>query len=151
MESIDNSASWQTSVGIYQHMTNQFEISSTQICENIFQISKNYANTRLSNFHTYNPGQNSLGQMFFALKEAFPVCKLLPFTANAPSPPPLQCWLLKEDILVNSSMKFLSAFNIAMGGGGISTRNFLQNTKCITRGVYLGEKRRGCARLNKIL
>ena len=62
-------------------------------------------------------GQNSLGQMFFALKEAFPVCKLLPFTANAPLPP-LQCWLLKEDILVNSSMKFSSAFNIAMGGGG---------------------------------
>ena len=28
-------------------------------------------------------------------------------------------------------MKFSSAFNIAMGGGGISTRNFLQNTKCI--------------------
>ena len=48
-----------------------------------------------------------------------------------PPSPPLQCRLLKEDILVNSSMKFSSAFNIAMGGGGISTRNFLQNTKCI--------------------
>ena len=36
---------------------------------------------------TDNRGQNSLGQMFFALKEAFPVCKLLPFTANAPLPP----------------------------------------------------------------
>ena len=36
---------------------------------------------------TYNRGQNSLGQMFFALKETFPVCKLLPFTANAPPPP----------------------------------------------------------------
>ena len=66
---------------------------------------------------SYNRGQNSLGQMFFALKEAFLVCKLLPFTANAPLPP-LQCWLQKEDILVNSSMKFSSAFNIAMGGGG---------------------------------
>ena len=64
---------------------------------------------------SHNRGQNSLGQMFFALKEAFPVCKLLPFTANAPLPP-WQCWLLKEDILVNSSMKFSSAFNIAMGG-----------------------------------
>ena len=70
-----------------------------------------------SSQNTYNHGQNSLGQMFFALKEAFPVCKLLPFTANAPLPP-LQCWLLKEDMLVNSSMKFSSAFNIAMGGGG---------------------------------
>ena len=82
--------------------------------------------------------------MFFALKEAFPLCKLLPFTANAPLPP-LQCWLLKEDILVNSYMKFSSAFNIAMGGGGgISTRNFFQNTKCIMSFV------RDCRMLGKI-
>ena len=37
-----------------------------------------------SALQSYNPGQNLLGQMFFALKEAFPACKLLPFTANAP-------------------------------------------------------------------
>ena len=68
--------------------------------------------------------------MIFALKEAFPVRKLLPFTANAPLPS-MQCWLLEADILVNSSMTFSSAFNIAMGdGGGTPTRNFLQNTKC---------------------
>ena len=55
--------------------------------------------------------------MSFALREAFSVCILLPFTANAPLPP-LQCWLLEEDIPVNSSMAFSSAFNIAMGDGG---------------------------------
>ena len=65
---------------------------------------------------TYNRGQNSLGNMSFALKEAFPVRKLRPFSANAPSPQ-LQCWLLEEDILVNSSMTFSSASNIAMGEG----------------------------------
>ena len=37
-----------------------------------------------------------------ALKEAFPGYKLLPSTANAPLPP-LQCWLLEDNILVNSS------------------------------------------------
>ena len=72
---------------------------------------------------TYNRGQNSLGQMSFALKEAFPVCELLPFTANAPLPPPLPCWLLEEDKLGNSSMTFSSAFNIAMGGGGLNFRS----------------------------
>ena len=36
---------------------------------------------------SYNRGQNSLGHMSFAFKEAFPVRKLLPFTANAPFPP----------------------------------------------------------------
>ena len=65
---------------------------------------------------SYNCEQSSLGHMSFALKEAFPVRKLLPFIANAPLPP-LQCWLLEEDILVNSFMTFSSAFNIAMGGG----------------------------------
>ena len=69
-----------------------------------------------------NRRKNSMGQMSFALKEAFPVCKLLPFTANAPLPP-LQCWLLEEDILVNSSMTFSSAFFISFqhcnGGGGV--------------------------------
>ena len=71
----------------------------------------------VSSVRSHNRGQNLLGHMSFALKEAFPVCKLLPFTANAPLPP-LQCWLLEEDILVNSFMTFSSAFNIAMGGGG---------------------------------
>ena len=33
-----------------------------------------------------NRGQNSLGQMSFALKEAFPARKLLSSTANTPSP-----------------------------------------------------------------
>ena len=28
-------------------------------------------------------------------------------------------------------MTFSSAFSIAMGGGGISTQNFLQNTECV--------------------
>ena len=65
----------------------------------------------------YNRGQNLLRHMSFALKEAFSVRKLLPFTANAPLPP-LQFWFLEEDMLVNSSMTFSSAFNIAMGGGG---------------------------------
>ena len=37
--------------------------------------------------HTFNRGQNSLGHISFALKEAFLVCKLLHFTANAPPPP----------------------------------------------------------------
>ena len=36
MESIDHIASWQTSVGIYQHMTNQFGIIYAKICKNIF-------------------------------------------------------------------------------------------------------------------
>ena len=66
---------------------------------------------------SYNRGQNSLRQMSFAEKEAFPACKLLPSTANAPLPS-LQCWLLEEDILVNSSMKSSSAFNITMRDGG---------------------------------
>ena len=43
--------------------------------------------TILRNFENYNRGKNSLGQMSFALKEAFLVCKLLHFTANAPLPP----------------------------------------------------------------
>ena len=78
----------------------------------------------------YNRGQNSLVQMSFALKEAFPVCKLLPFTANAPPHCNVGRW--KK---TNSSMTLSSALNIAMRGnrgGGISTRNFLQNTKCVT-------------------
>ena len=66
---------------------------------------------------SYNRGQNSLGHMSFALKEAFPVRKLRPSLLMPPLPP-LQCWLLEEDILANSSMTFSSAFNIAMGGGG---------------------------------
>ena len=36
VESIDDNASWQTPVGIYQDMTNQFGISRTKICKNIF-------------------------------------------------------------------------------------------------------------------
>ena len=48
-----------------------------------------------------------------------------------PPLPPLQCWLLAEDIFVKSSLTFSSAVNIAMGVGGITTRNFLQNTQCV--------------------
>ena len=44
-------------------------------------------------FETYNRRQNSLEHMSFALKEAFPVRKLLPFTANAPFPHcNVGCW-----------------------------------------------------------
>ena len=53
--------------------------------------------------------------MSFVLKEAFPVRKLLPFTANAP---PIAMLVAGEDILVNSSMTFASAFNIALAGWG---------------------------------
>ena len=74
--------------------------------------------TAISSYTIFRQSRTKLvGTDVFALKEAFPVCKLLPFTANTPCPP-LQCWLLKEDILVNPSMTFPSAFNIAMGGGG---------------------------------
>ena len=65
----------------------------------------------------YNRGQNSLGHMSFALKEPFPVRKVLP-SVQMPPLPPLQCWLLEEGILFNSSTTFSSAFNIAIGGGG---------------------------------
>ena len=51
----------------------------------IFKRASNLQQFKVRPFSD-NRGQNSLGQMFFALKEAFPVCKLLPFTANAPSP-----------------------------------------------------------------
>ena len=36
VESADDIAYWQTSVGIYQHMTNQFGIIHTNICKNVF-------------------------------------------------------------------------------------------------------------------
>ena len=92
----------------------------------------NFNSVQLCNVHHVSTiaDKTRWDRCFFALKETVPVCKLLPFTVNAPLPP-LQCRLLKEDILVNSSMKFSSVFNIVMGVGGISTRNFLQNTKCI--------------------
>ena len=69
----------------------------------------------------YNRGQSPLGQMILSSKEVFPVCKLL-CSIPKPRPPPLQCWLLEEDILVNSSMTSSSAFNIAVGGGGLSSK-----------------------------
>ena len=87
-----------------------------------------FISSQFPSFRTHNRGQNSLGHMRSALKEAFPVCKLLPLTANAPLPPAAMLVDGRGHIF-NSSMTFSSAFNIAMGGWGISTRNFPQNTK----------------------
>ena len=81
---------------------------------------------------SYNRGQNSLGQMFFALKEAFPVCKLLPFTANAPLPP-IAMLVAERRHTCQLIYEIFISFQHCNGGwgGGISTQNFLQNTKCI--------------------
>ena len=63
---------------------------------------------------TYNCGQNSLGHMSFALKEAFPVCKLLPpLTAVVVAGRRDTCQLI-YDIFIS--------FQHYNGGGGISTR-----------------------------
>ena len=85
-----------------------------------------------SSFVSYNRGQNSLGQMFFSLKEAFPVCKLLPFTANTPLPPIAMLVAERRHTCQLIYEVFISFQHCNGGvGGGISTRNFFQNTKCI--------------------
>ena len=65
-----------------------------------------------------NPGQNSLGQMLFALKEAFPLCKLLPFTANAPSPPPITMLVAERRHTCQLIYEIFISFQHCNGGWG---------------------------------
>ena len=94
--------------------------------EKIVEVPKQYWVTQKP--HKLQSWTKLVGTDEFCVKRGLSC--MLPFTANAPSPP-LQCWLLEENILVHPFITFSSAFNIAMGGGGITTRNFLQNTKCV--------------------
>ena len=51
--------------------------------------------------------------------------------------PPFQCWLLEADILVNSSISFSSAFNIAMEGEGSHLEISCKNEVCHVHGTLM--------------